>query len=122
MGEGEFEVTAFEEGAEVGDAAVVDVAVRAGEAPVFRVGLEVGVHVLVDPLLEVADFCVAEGADDDIGADAFFAREVAIGVGEADVGGIVGGGDADLFACGGGDAGAGICGVGGAEKEEGDEE
>ena len=38
---------------QIWNAAVVDVAVRLGEASVFRIGGEIRPHVLVDELLEI---------------------------------------------------------------------
>ena len=109
FGHGEGEAAALEKDAEVGDAAVVDVGVGLSQAPDFRVGGEVGAHVEVDELLEVEAGGVAEGADDDVGADAALAGDVAAGVFERDVGGVVAGGHADLGA-GGGDEGEGFRG------------
>jgi len=48
IGDGEAEAATFEEGAQVGDASVVDVAVGAGEVPIGRVNFKVIAHVFVD--------------------------------------------------------------------------
>jgi hypothetical protein len=62
--------------------------------------------------LEV-DVDFAEGADDDVGADAAVIGDIAVGVVEADVGGVVCFGDADAGFGGGDDVGGGFVGRGG---------
>lgn len=102
LGDGKGVALALEVGAEVGDAAVVDAAVGALEAPDFWVGGEVGFHVEMDELLEV-EARFSERADGDVGTDASVVGDVAIGVGKGDVSGVVAGGDADAGAGGGDD-------------------
>jgi len=78
-------------GFEVEDAAMVDAGVGSVFAPSFagRVDVEGAKHVFVDQLLQVEGEGVAGGADDDVGADAGLARDVAVGVGDAGVVGVV---------------------------------
>lgn len=125
------EVLAFEVAHEVGHASVIDVFVGAFESPCFGIDREVIGHVLVDLLLQVGAGG-ADGAHDDIGADAGAQRDVAAGVGEFHVTRIVTGGDADLGTralhdarggVGGGGGGGRVRGVGGeGEAEREDEE
>jgi hypothetical protein len=110
---GEGVALAIEVGAEVGDAAVVDVGVGFGEVPLLGIFGEVAGHVFVEELLEVLVEGGTEGADDDVGADAAVEGDVAVGVGDFGVGGVVGEGFADLGA-GGDDEGEGGGGCGGA--------
>ena len=56
---------------------MVDVFVRLSQAPDFGVFREVGAHIFVDELLEVVSG-FAKGADDDVGADASFERDVSV--------------------------------------------
>src|SRR5688572_13490644 len=64
-GDGERGSFAAEEGGQVGDAAVIDVRVRAAKTPVFRIEAEGRLHVLVHQHLQV-DAGVAIGANDDV--------------------------------------------------------
>ena len=80
---------------QVGHAAVVDVGVRPGKAPVFRVRGEMRFHVLVDDLLQV-DPDRPERADHHVRADAPVRRHVAAGVLQIDVSRVVEHGGADL--------------------------
>ena len=73
----------------------------------------------MDEFLQVLLDGVAQGADDDVGADAAFAGEIAIGILEGDVGGIVVCGDADLCAGGSNDFFRLLCG---GEADAGEEE
>jgi hypothetical protein len=107
-------------GFEIENATVVDVGVGMGCAPGVWIGGEVAQHVFVDEALEVEAESVATGSDDDVGANAGGSGDVAVGVGEVGVGGVVAGGNAELGAGGGGEAVAGFgreCG--GRERGEG---
>ncbi len=114
LGDGEGLAVAGEEGLQVRDAAVVDVGVRAFQAPELGVEAEVRFHVLVDLFLQV-DAERAIGADDDIGADAEMGGDVAAGVGDFEIAAVVGdcgfglfqGGLREGFGEGGGAGGAG---------------
>jgi hypothetical protein len=75
---------------------VIDVFVGAFEAPDFRVLGEVLFHVLVNQLLEI-EVELAEGADDDVGANSAFLRDISIGIFESNVRAIISRGDPDLF-------------------------
>lgn len=88
---------AAEESLEVGNPSVVDVFIRTGQAPFFGVFGEMGLHVFVDQLLEVHLAGVAQGTDEDIGADAAGGGHIAAGVGQGGVCGVVLDGDPDLF-------------------------
>lgn len=79
----------FPEAAQVGHTAMVDIAIGAGQAPDFGVGREIGCHVFMHQLLKVGAECIAECADHHICADASFAGNVAAGVIEPTVGGII---------------------------------
>ena len=108
---------ACEIGHQVWDTAVVNVAVRLLESPVLWVSREVLSHVLVDFLLQVEGL-LAEGADDHVGADPAFHRDIAAGVGEGAVGGIVGFGDTDLAASGSDEFRSADLGGGAEERNE----
>jgi len=86
---------ALEEDHEIGDTAVVDVGVGREMAPIGGIASGRFLFVLVDEHLEI-DLHLAQGADDDVGADAPIQRHVAAGVGDLHISGIVAGGDADL--------------------------
>lgn len=101
--EGDFLMFTDEKGDEVRDATVVDVLVGPFESPVFRISAKAGQHVLMDEFLQVEGGAFAQGANNDIGADSFFPWDIAAGIGEGGVGGIVADGNADLFARGGDD-------------------
>ncbi len=92
-----------------GDAAVIDVAVGMRHG---REGCRAAEDVVVDELLEV-DARRAEGADDDVRADAAVRWRIAVGVGERGIGGVVRDGAGDL------EAGAGDDGGGAREREIG---
>lgn len=111
---GDSGVFPFEKGNQVRDAAVVDVFVRAGEAPVLRVFRKIRLHVLMNEFLEILSEGIPQCTDDDIGADAALHRHIAAGVIEGSVGGIVADGDADLFPRGGYDL---FAGCGGADSK-----
>src|SRR5262249_36743491 len=81
--------------------------VGVGESPFFGVVGEVGGHVFVKLFLQVDILRSAEGADDDVGADAGGWGDVAVGVIEFAVGGIVSGGHTHLRAGGGDEVGGG---------------
>jgi hypothetical protein len=115
--EGESGVVAFEIGHEVRDAAVVDVAVGFAQTPDFRVFGEVGLHVLVNELLQVFLDRIAQCADDDIGANSALTRDVAVGIWYGNVCGIVAGGFSNLAAGGVDDLGS-CLGVGERGEEE----
>ncbi len=83
-------------GGEIGNAAVIDVAIGASEAPVFRVGPKIGLHVGVYKGLQVDAERIAERADHDVGADALGAVDVAVGKAQHAVGGVIGQRDPDL--------------------------
>lgn len=95
----ELEAASVEVGPKVGDASVIDVFVGSLQAPTFWIFGEIFLHVLVNKLLKVESL-ITESPDDDIGADAPFFRNIAAGIFEGDVGGIVGVGDPDLRAGG----------------------
>jgi len=105
-------MVAGEPNAQIGNAAVIDVAVGAAQAPFPGVGGKGGAHVRVHQRLQVEREGVAVSADDDVGADALGARNIAAGKGEAGVGGIISEGDADLLARGGDQLGGTGRGVG----------
>ena len=88
---------ALEIGGDVGYAAVVDVAVGMGQAPFFRVGGKILAHVFVYQLLQI-DFLPPQRTDDDIGTHAFMHGHIPHRIADIAVGGIVGGGAADLLA------------------------
>ncbi len=94
--DGEGLAVAGEEGLEVRDAAVVDVRIRPFQAPEFGVEAEMGLHVLVDLLLQV-DAEGSVGADDDIGADAEIGGDVPAGVGDFEIAAVVGDGGFGLL-------------------------
>lgn len=92
------------------------------------VGVEVARQVFMDEFLQVEAEAVASGADDNVCADAGGAVDVAAGVFETGVKGVVAGGDADLRAGGfgetfaGGAEGAGEGGVRECETGDGGDE
>lgn len=86
--DGEGLAVAGEEGLEVRDAAVVDVRIRPFQAPEFGVEAEMGLHVLVDLLLQV-DAEGSVGADDDIGADAQFNGNVSTRIADLHIGRVI---------------------------------
>ena len=87
---------ACKENPQVGDAAVVDVGVGAGEQPASLVGIggKVPHHVLMNFLLQV-DTQSAVGTNDFIGADTGVGGHVAAGIGNAHIVGVV----ADAMMC-----------------------
>jgi len=88
------------ENLKIQDTAMVDVGVGRMQTPGPRIGCEVALHVFVDKTLQVEPKPVASSPDDDIGADAGRARNIAVWIGDAGVGGVVAGGDAELGAGG----------------------
>ena len=84
------------EGREVGNAAVVDIAVGATEPPILGIGAKIGAHVGVDQRLKVERQRIAKGADHDIGAHALDAVDVAVRKGQHRIGGVIAQRDADL--------------------------
>lgn len=79
---------AGEEALEVFDTAVVDIGVGFFGCPELGVDAEVFFHVLVDTLLEV-DSEGAVASDDDVGIGSFVGGDIAAGVGDFVVGGVV---------------------------------
>ena len=77
---------ALEEALQVRNAPMVDVAVGRLESPVLRVGVEVSLHVLVDEPLQIAPLRIAHRTDHHIDADALFARNVPVRIGELLIG------------------------------------
>ena len=109
---------ALEPRLQIWNAAVVDVAVRLGEAPVFRIGGEIRPHVLVDELLEIGGEADAQRSDHDVRADSAVGWDVAVREIECGVAWVVAEGDTDLFAGGSDDLPAGLS----AERQESGEE
>jgi hypothetical protein len=109
--DGERLPVAAEEDLEVRDAAVIDVAVGAARAPLARIVRPGALHVLVHQLLQVHAGGTVD-AHDLVGADPGVGRDVAAGIRDGDVlglvargmvGAVVGGGDQrgeELFARG----------------------
>jgi hypothetical protein len=83
---------------QIGHAAVINVAVRGLQAPFFRVNRKGRFHIGIDQGLQIKAKGIAIGADDDIGAYPSATRHIAIGEGEARIGGVVGGGHTNLLA------------------------
>lgn len=82
---------------EVGYAAVVDVGIGLFQAPTVGIGGEVPAHILMDKFLQI-HILVAQGADDDVGAYAFFHRYVTHRIFEFGIGRVITQGLADLVA------------------------
>ena len=76
----------FEEALQVRNAPMVDVAVGRLESPVLRIRIEVRLHVFVDELLQIAPLRIAHRTDHHIDADALFARNVPVRIGELLIG------------------------------------
>ena len=108
LGDGLGEVATFEVGLQIWDAAVIDASVGLTQAPVFGILRKVRAHVLMNEFLEVLVQGGSEGPDDDVGADAAFFRNIAAGILETHVGGVVDRGDSDLFSRGFHDFCAGV--------------
>jgi len=72
------------------NAAMVDVGVRVSEhpAPLVRIEREIRLHVFVNFFLQI-DAKRAVGADDFVGADASAGGNIAVGIGDSDVSGVV---------------------------------
>ena len=89
-GGGQLFALAAEEDHQIGDATVVDVRVGVEEHPANMVGVgpEIGFHVFVDFLLKI-DSHGAVDADDFVGADSGVGGNVATGVRNAYVGGVM---------------------------------
>jgi hypothetical protein len=83
---------------QIGHAAVINVAVCGLQTPFFGVSRKGRFHIGIDQGLQIKAKGIAIGADDDVGAHAFAARHIAIGEGEARIGGVVGGGHTNLLA------------------------
>ena len=98
-GDLERDAPALEVGSEIRNPPVIDIFVRSLQSPVFGVFAEVRLHVLVDQFLEV-EVHAAEGADDDIGANAAVLWDITAGVFQGNIGRVVGVGDPDLGARG----------------------
>src|SRR5206468_10792099 len=84
-----------EEPHQIRDAAVIDVRVRRAQSPDLRIGVEVLLHVFVERLLQV-DSDGTKRADHHVRTDAVALRQIAAGITELHVRGIVNRGDADL--------------------------
>lgn len=117
------DATALEVSAEVGDPPVIDILVGTSQAPDCGILGKILLHVLVNQLLKI-EIEPAEGADDDIGANAALLRDVSIGIFDCDVSSVVRRGDTDLLAgCNDKSAAFGICcGFTAGEKSEKEEE
>ena len=76
----------LEEALQVRNAPVVDVAVGRLESPVLWIRIEVRLHVFVDELLQIAPLRIAHRTDHHIDADALFARNVPVRIGELLIG------------------------------------
>jgi hypothetical protein len=83
---------------QIGDSAVINVAVCGLQAPFFGVSRKGRFHIGIDQVLQIKAKGIAIGADDDVGAHAFAARHIAIGEGEARISRIIGGGHTNLLA------------------------
>lgn len=89
-----------QEGFQIGNAAMIDIAVRAGKSPQGWISGEPSPHIFMDTALEVDLQRVAIGPDDDISAHTAQARNIAIWISNRLIGAIIYFGDADLGAGG----------------------
>lgn len=88
FGDGQARAFVFEEGLEIGHPAMVDVLICATQAPVFGIGGEVFLHVLMDELLEIqAERPVS--ANNFVCADARFGGHIPSRIGQRNVGWLI---------------------------------
>src|SRR3546814_17879498 len=77
-------------GRKVGHAAVVDVAIGAPELPILRISSKIGTHVGIYKGLQIHAERIAKGADDDVGAHALRAVDIAVREAQPAIGGSLG--------------------------------
>ena len=88
FGDGQARAFSFEEGLEIWHPAMVDVFICAAKAPVFGIGGEVFLHILMDELLEIeAERPVS--ADNFVCADARFGGHIPSRIGQRNVGWLI---------------------------------
>ena len=95
---------------QIDHAALVDITVGVAHTGDAWIRGEVRDHVFMQQLLQIQREGIAVGPDDDIGADAGGAGQVAIGVGQCDVARVVRGGHANLCTGGNDEFCKGRCG------------
>lgn len=100
-GERQARLFAGEEGFQIGNAAMVDIAVSGLEPPAFGISAERRLHICIDEGLKIEAESIAVGADDNIGAHAFCARHIAVREAKRRISRIISERDANLRAGGG---------------------